>query len=87
MAKLILNRFLIDLINTSQQVTTESVVDIDANNIRSLINKLNQQFPGTGEKLQSNFCVAIDGEIFSDPLLETINPDSEIYFLPAIEGG
>jgi hypothetical protein len=31
--------------------------------------------------------VAIDGEIYSDPLLEPVGPQSEVHFLPAISGG
>ena len=31
--------------------------------------------------------VAIDGEIYQDPYPETIDADSEVYFLPKIGGG
>ena len=31
--------------------------------------------------------VAIEGQIYQDPFLERIAPDSEVYFLPRIGGG
>ena len=31
--------------------------------------------------------VAIDGEIYNDPLLEAVEPDSEVHFLPRVGGG
>jgi hypothetical protein len=31
--------------------------------------------------------VAIDGEIFNDPMLEAVGPDSEVHFLPRVGGG
>jgi sulfur carrier protein ThiS len=37
--------------------------------------------------LNQGLAVAIDGEIFQDWLLQEVETDSEVYFLPAIEGG
>jgi molybdopterin converting factor small subunit len=65
----------------------ETEHDIDAQNVRQLINRLDERFPGIGERLRERTAVAIDGEIFQDPLLQTIHPASEVYFLPMIEGG
>jgi hypothetical protein len=31
--------------------------------------------------------VAIDGQIYQDPFLEPISPNSEVFFLPRIGGG
>lgn len=84
MARVIVNSVLLDCIKGPVQ---ESEINVDAADVRMLIKKLDQQFPGLAAKLQSNHAVAIDGEIFADPLLETLEPDSEVFFLPAIEGG
>jgi molybdopterin converting factor small subunit len=62
-------------------------VDVDARNVRQLIDALDERFPGLGEKLRSGSAIAIDGEIINEPLLEAIEPDSEIHFLPPISGG
>lgn len=61
--------------------------DIDAVNVRRLIAALEERFPGIGPELEREMAVAIDGEIYQDPFLETIAPDSEVYFLPRIGGG
>ena len=62
-------------------------VDIDARDVRQLIRLLDERYPGIAEKLRSGVAIAIDGEIINDPLLERIEPDSEVHFLPPISGG
>ena len=62
--------------------------EVDAANVRKLIQALDKMFPGIGAELESDgIAIAIDGEIFSDPFLEMIAEDSEVFFLPAIKGG
>ena len=63
-----------------------SEIEIAATNVRQLIKRLDGKFPGIA-RLGERTAVAIDGEIFQEPLLETIREDSEVYFLPMIEGG
>ncbi len=58
-----------------------------ADNVRRLLQAMDQKFPGLAKHLSNKTAVAIDGEIFQDPFLESIQPDSEIYFLPMIESG
>ena len=58
-----------------------------ANNVRRLLKVMDERFPGIGKYLSNKTAVAIDGEIFQDPFLEAIEPHSEVYFLPMIEGG
>ena len=54
--------------------------------MRRLLAELERRFPGLGEAL-AGAAVAIDGEIFPDPLLEPVGPDSEVHFLPRVGGG
>lgn len=82
MAKIVLQREV-----AADFAAGETEHDIDAANVRQLINRLDERFPGIGERLRERTAVAIDGEIFQDPLLQTIHPTSEVYFLPMIEGG
>ena len=65
----------------------ETQVEVEACDVRSLLRVLDQRFPGIGQRLRTGTAVAVDGEIFQDPYLEAVKPDSEVYFLPAIEGG
>jgi len=65
----------------------ETNFDIDAATIRSLVRALDERFPGLGAALGDGMAVAIDGQIYHDFFLEEVGPDSEVCFLPAIEGG
>lgn len=62
-------------------------IHVEAKDVRALLRALDADFPGLGAVLQTEMAVAIDGQIYHDALLEPIGPDSEICFLPAIEGG
>jgi sulfur-carrier protein len=61
-------------------------VRVEAADVRRLLAELERRFPGLGEAL-AGAAVAIDGEIFPDPLLEPVGPDSEVHFLPRVGGG
>ncbi len=61
--------------------------EVEAKDFRSLVLVLDERYPGLGEHLEAEMAVAIDGEIFQDPFLEPIGPQSEVYFLPKIGGG
>lgn len=65
----------------------QSTVEVDASDFRALVKALDAKYPGLGPQLKVGLAVAIDGEIFQEPFLEPIQPDSEVFFLPAIEGG
>lgn len=60
---------------------------IEAGTVRELIEALERRFPGLGERLREGVAIAIDGEIIQDPLLEPVEPESEVHFLPSISGG
>jgi sulfur-carrier protein len=61
--------------------------DVSARDIREVVKMLELQFPGIKERLNKGLAVAIDGEIFQEWLLQEVEANSEVYFLPAIEGG
>ena len=72
----------------SQQYTGgKAEFEIDAKTVRGVIRSLEADFPGLGEAIEIDMAVAVDGEIFHDPLLEPVLSDSEVYFLPRIGGG
>ena len=62
-------------------------IKVLSDNIRAVIRELDKQFPGVGDVLKTDMAVAIDGEIYQDVLLEPVGPNSEVAFIPAIEGG
>ena len=61
--------------------------EIDGRTIRQLIRGLDARFPGIADRLELGVAVAIDGEIHQNALFEEVRPDSEVCFIPAIEGG
>lgn len=65
----------------------QTELEMLADDVRQLIRRLDEQYPGIGERLRERTAVGIDGEIFQDPFLQAIKPDSEVVFLPMIEGG
>ena len=68
-------------------------VDIEAKNVRQVIDQLDQLYPGIKDrlveenKIRSNLAVAIDGEVARMGLLERVGDNSEVHFVPAIGGG
>jgi molybdopterin synthase sulfur carrier subunit len=68
-------------------------VDIEAANVRQVVDKLEELFPGIKERLveegqiRPNISVAVDGEIARMGILEKISQNSEVHFVPAIGGG
>ncbi len=62
-------------------------LQVDAKDFRELLSRLDERHPTLVEAIRTHTAVAIDGEIFQDPLLEPIGPDSEVHFMPLIGGG
>jgi molybdopterin synthase sulfur carrier subunit len=68
-------------------------VEIEAANIRQIINRLEELYPGIRDRLvedgriRRNLAVAIDGEVARMGMLEKVAETSEVHFVPAIGGG
>jgi hypothetical protein len=58
-----------------------------ARNLRGVIKALDQLYPGLGVHLEEETTVAIDGEIHEVGYLQPLRQDSEVFFIPKIEGG
>ena len=61
--------------NLVQLTGGESNFDIDARNVRKLLDELGQRFPALAPHLEEGIAVAIDGEIFQDAWFAKIEPD------------
>jgi molybdopterin synthase sulfur carrier subunit len=68
-------------------------VEVAGATVRQIIENLNARFPGIRERLcsdgelQPGLAVAVDGQISSLGLLQKVQPESEVHFLPAVGGG
>jgi molybdopterin converting factor small subunit len=55
--------------------------------VREVLEALERLHPGLGARLRNGMAVSIDGDIVQDPLLEPVDAESELHFLPPISGG
>lgn len=70
-----------------------SFVDIEARSVREIINRLDEVFPGIGERLRegdalkSGLAVSIDGKVATLGLYQRLEHAREVHFVLAIGGG
>ncbi|HVO04953.1 MAG TPA: MoaD/ThiS family protein [Candidatus Cybelea sp.] len=62
-------------------------LQIEAGNVREMLDKLGDSYPGLKPQLQRGVSVSIDGIIFRDGWLEPLKPESEVVLLPRMVGG
>lgn len=87
MAKIIVNSFLRDSLGEAGAlIPMEASLELSVTSVRSLLRVLEDRYPGSHQKL-ARAAVAIDGDIHTDVLTEPLSDDSELVFIPAIEGG
>ncbi len=70
-------------------------VQVPGRTVRQVLNNLEEKFPGVKavlydeeeDDLVAGIAVIVDGEASQLGLLERVNEDSEVHFLPALGGG
>lgn len=65
----------------------ETEIEVPGSNVRQLIKALEERYPGLGEQIQESMAIAIDGEIYQEPMFETVEETTEIFIMPKIGGG
>jgi molybdopterin synthase sulfur carrier subunit len=66
---------------------------MEARNVRQVIERLDEMFPGIKGRLvedgeiRPSLAIAIDGNVAIMGLLEKVGENSEVHFVPAIGGG
>lgn len=69
------------------------VVEVGGSTVRRVIDALEDRHPGMqaylrdGDQLRSGLSVVVDGTVAPMGLLQHVEEDSEVHFLPAISGG
>ena len=87
MARIIVNSFFRSALGAKGgAMPADGRLELDASSIRNLLTILEAEYPGSKQALASA-AVAIDGDIYTDALTEPLCEDSELVFIPAIEGG
>jgi molybdopterin synthase sulfur carrier subunit len=71
----------------------QTEVVVEGVTVREVIDRLEALYPGTksqlvrDDQLRPGLTVAIDSAVSSAGLRQSVKPDSEVHFLPAIGGG
>lgn len=61
--------------------------EIDAANVRQLLDGLGDACPKLKPILDKGVAVAIDGEIYRESWFQPLRPESEVFILPRLAGG
>ena len=62
-------------------------VEVEAKNIRELLRKLGERYPGLEPLIDNGIAVSIDGVIYRDTWSKELPKDAEIFVLPRLAGG
>jgi sulfur-carrier protein len=68
-------------------------VEVPGKSVRELVRHLGEQFPGLDQQLledgdiRPSIAVSIDGEVATGGVLDSLDEDSEVHFIPALGGG
>lgn len=65
----------------------ETELEVDATNVRQLLQRLGAAYPELQPHLDHGIAVAIDGVIYQDALLQSIDNASEVIVIERIAGG
>ena len=71
----------------------KKTVDTSGTNVRKVLEDIENQFPGIMDQLcqdgsiRPDLSVVVDGAVSTLGLLQRVEKDAEIHFLPAIGGG
>ncbi|MEM7218606.1 MAG: MoaD/ThiS family protein [Pseudomonadota bacterium] len=63
------------------------MVEIEADNIRDLLNRLSERYPAFAAQVDAGVAVSIDGQIFRDNRSQPIDAGAEVFLMPRLEGG
>ena len=62
-------------------------IEVEAKDIRELLRKMAERYPGLEPLVDNGIAVSIDGVIYRDTWSKTLPPDAEIMLLPRLAGG
>lgn len=62
-------------------------LEVEAANVMQLLRALGERYPELAPVLKRGVAVSIDGQLYSDALLEPIPDQAEVYLMPKVSGG
>jgi molybdopterin converting factor small subunit len=71
----------------------KQTVEVEGSSVRQVVDALGHAYPGVLQRIledgeiKPSISVAVDGEVTTMGMLETVGENSEVHFIPAIAGG
>lgn len=65
----------------------QRTIKVDAGDIRQLLRKLAEMYPGLKEPIKNQVAVAIDGVVYRDDWSKKISADTEVFLIRRVPGG
>jgi molybdopterin converting factor small subunit len=65
----------------------ETHLEVPAGNVKDLLARLGETYPGLQPQLKRGVSVSVDGVIYRDGWLTPLKTDSEVVLLPRMQGG
>lgn len=69
------------------QAEGKEVVEIEAGNVKQLLDGLAAAYPGLRPQIKRGVSVAVDGLVYRNSWFVEIKPDSEVVLMPYMKGG
>ena len=68
-------------------IEEKSPLEVEAKNIRELLDQLKTQHPALGPQIERGVSVSINGRIYTDSWFQEIPDGAEVVILPMLRGG
>ena len=62
-------------------------VEVDASTVGEVLTGLVAAYPGLEDAIEAGVSVSVDGRIITSGLMETVQPDSEVFLMQRLKGG
>lgn len=62
-------------------------IEVSALTYRDLLSELTSRYPALSEQVLKEMALAIDDEIVANPMMESFQADSELFFFHFVKGG
>jgi molybdopterin synthase sulfur carrier subunit len=71
----------------------QETVQVPGSTVAQIVDELERRYPGMkarlcdGDQLRPGLAVAVNGQVGTLGVYQSVQPDSEVHFLPAVSGG
>ena len=65
----------------------QETVEVQASTVGEVLTGLVATYPGLADAIEAGVSVSVDGRIITSGLMETVQPDSEVFLMQRLKGG